>query len=292
MAVLILGDVDKAEMLEETRQQIVDTANRLIPIAVLAMRKQANILSGLEQAWGSRLSKDVESGRSVDEITVDWTDELKRLWSAYAEKQKLPYPDLFNRTIDLLEKTVRKLYESVEAELDAAESEEQPTEPTPEEEQPVEEPPPPEETPEDATEVTIQEMLEKLDFVLYFRDTEDGQSEAVLLDGKGASTRLRFDPGDVNSAVEEVYKTVIPAIESAAGSKAKKNPKRKGVIALLTRDRTLDLKIAVLVGSKQVRHMTGILLRNRVELFVKDWNANPANPAIEIEWEDNLELAR
>ncbi len=37
--------------------------------------------------------------------------------------------------------------------------------------------------------------------------------------------------------------------------------------------------------------MTSILLRNRVELFVADWNANPANPTLELEWEDNLEVA-
>ncbi len=38
--------------------------------------------------------------------------------------------------------------------------------------------------------------------------------------------------------------------------------------------------------------MTSILLRNRVELFVADWNADPKNPQLELEWEDNLELAQ
>ncbi len=287
---LISDGAVKDQMLEESRKQIVDISNRLIPVACMAVREQENMLSVLEQEWTPKLRKDVENNRSVDEITTAWTAELKGRWSVYAEKNSLPYTDLFERTLDLLEKTVRKLFESVEAELEAAESEEQ--QPTPEEEQPVEEPPPPEEIPENAAEITIKEMLETLDFVLYFRDASDGRSEAVLLDGKGSSTRLSFDPGDVKSAVDEVYKTIIPAIESAAGSKAKKNPKRKGIIALVTRDRTLDLKIAVLVGSKQVRHMMSILLRNRVELFVKDWNANPVNPSLELEWEDNLEIVQ
>ena len=279
---LIADGAVKENMLEESRHKIVDISNRLIPVACSAVREQANMLNVLEQEWTPRLRNDIEKNRSVEKITSDWTAELKDRWSEYVEKQSLPYPDLFARTLDMLEKTVRKLFESVEAEM-----EDQPTEPTPEEAQPVEEPP---ETPEDSTEVTIEKMLETLDFVLYFRDTSSGASEAVLLDGKGATTRLSFDPSNVKSAVDEVFKTVVPAIESAAASKAKQNPKRKGIIALLTRDRTLDLKIAVLVGSKQVRLIMSILLRNRVELFVEDWNANPVNPTLELEWEDNLEV--
>ncbi len=287
---LISDRAKKDQLLEETLRQMVDISNRLIPVACTAMREQANMLSVLEKEWTPRLRKDVENNRAVDEIISDWTAELKSRWSVYAEKQKSPYTDLFDRTLDMLEKSVRKLYESIEAKL--AEAEETPSEPTPEEQQPVEEPPPPEETPEDVAETTIEKMLETLDFVLYFRDTSDGGSEAVLLDGNGSSTRLIFDPSDVKFAVDEVYKTLIPAIESTAGNKAKKSPKRKGIIALITRDRTLDLKIAVLIGSQQVRHMMSILLRNRVELFVKDWNANPANSELELEWEDNLEIAQ
>ena len=280
------------DLIDETRQHVIATCNRLIPMACRAMRDQANQLTALEKEWTDRLRNDVESGRPIEKIATDWTRELDRRWRAYAEKEGLPYPALFARTLDLLDKTIRKLYESRKAELEKEAEAAAPPEPAPEEEPPIEEPPPPpEETPEDAAAVSIEEMLETLDFVLYFRDLPDGRSEAVLLDGGGAATRLLFDPGSGPSAVDAVYQAIIPSVTAAARDKATQNPKRTGLRALFQRSRSLDLKVAVLVGSQQVRHMTSILLRNRVELFVADWNANPANPTLELEWEDNLEVA-
>ena len=291
---LVREPAGKDSLLDEARRQVVATCNRLIPMACRAMRDQANQLTALEKEWTDRLRKDVESDRPIEKIATDWTRELDRRWRAYAEKEALPYPDLFARTLDLLDKTIRKLYESRKSELEkeAEAAAEAPPDPAPEEEPPIEDPPPPpEETPEDATAVSIDTMLETLDFVLYFRDMPDGKSEAVLLDGDGASTRLLFDPGSGPSAVDAVYQAISPSITAAAQGKATQNPKRTGLRALFQRSRSLDLKVAVLVGSQQVRHMTSILLRNRVELFVADWNANPANPTLELEWEDNLEVA-
>lgn len=288
---LISDGADKSAMFEETRGQIVEIAKRLISVAANAVREQENMLKSLEREWTPKLRKDVESGRSADEITGDWSDEMNRRWMVYSEKKSVPYPYLFDRTVDMLNKTVRKLFESVKAELESAKSKAQAAKPKPEEKTTVKEPPP-EETLKSSTAATIEKMLETLDFVLYFRDTSRGKSEAVLLNGKGEPTKVDFDPNDVTASVDEVYKAVIPAIESAVRNKAQENPKRKGIMALLTRARSLDLKMAVLVGSKQVRYMTSILLRNRVELFVKDWNANPANSTLELEWEDNLEIAQ
>ncbi|MBT3296009.1 MAG: hypothetical protein HN919_06975 [Verrucomicrobia bacterium] len=281
------------DLLDEARRQVIATCNRLIPTACRAMRDQANQLSALEKEWTEQLRKDVESDRPVEKIATDWTRELDRRWRAYAAKEALPYPNLFARTLDLLDKTIRKLYESRKSEMEK-ESEaaaETPPEPAPEEEPPVEEPPPPEETLEDSAAISIQELLETLDFVLYFRDVPDGKSEAVLLDGDGTPTRLLFDPGSGPSAVEAVYQSIISPVTAAAQGKATQNPKRTGLRGLFQRSRSIDLKVAVLVGSQQVRHMMSILLRNRAELFVADWNANPANPTLELEWEDNVEVA-
>lgn len=290
---LLLADTDKGRLVDEARQQVIDTCNRLIPSGCRAMREQGNQLALLEKEWTAKLQKDVEAGRAIEKITTDWTRELDRRWRTYAEKEKLPYPDLFARTLDLLDKTVRKLFESRQAEMEeqAADAAEEQAEPTPPEEETVEEPPTPEETPEDATSVTIKEMLETLDFVLFFRDI-DGKSEAVLLSGDGKSRRLAFDAGNVQNAVDAVYAYIIPAIEEAARSKAAKRNEGSALVNIIQSFRSLDLKIAVLVGSEQVRHMTSILLRNRVEVFVEDWNANPDNPSLELEWEDNLEVAQ
>jgi hypothetical protein len=298
-AELIVAPTEKDRLLDEAQRQVIGTCNRLIPTACRAMREQGNQLALLEKDWTPRLRKDVESGRAIEKSVADWTSELNRRWTAHASKQKLPYPDLFARTLDLLEKTVRKLFESLLAELEkeaqekakeeAEEEAEAPAEPAPEEET-VEEPPP-EETPEDATSVTIEDMLETLDFVLFFRDAGQ-QSEAVLLDGDGVSHRIAFDAGDIENSVDAIYEAIKPAIATAAKSKAVKRSDTPVLLGIFQRFRSLDLKMAVLVGSKQVRHMTSILLRNRVELFVEDWNADPENPTLELEWEDNLEIAQ
>jgi hypothetical protein len=250
------------------------------------MREQANRLADMESEWTDRLGRDVEANRPLEKIVTDWTRELDRRWRSQADRQKLPYPDLFAHTLDLLDKTVRKLYESRRSELEAeAETAEQPpAEPS------TEEPPPPDD-PQDAATVSIEELLERLDVVLYFRDTADGRSEAVLLDGSGKTRQLGFDPGDVRAAVDAVFESIIPTVEADVRAKASQQTRRSGLLALFQRSRSLDLKVAVLVGSERVRHMMSILLRNRIETFVADWNAHPANPPLELEWEDNLELA-
>ncbi|NQU39961.1 MAG: hypothetical protein HQ523_08425 [Lentisphaerae bacterium] len=290
----LLPDPQASDILiEEARSETIATANRLIPVACRSMREQANHLATLEQEWTASLRKDVASGRSLEKITTDWTHELDRRWRTHAEMQKLPYPDLFALTLELLDKTVRKLFETRQAEMtEETAAVETPAEAAPEEEELIEEPPPPpEETPEESTNMAIEELLETLDFVLYFRDDRNGRSEALLLNGEGSPTRLLFDPGDVQAAVEAVYAAVIPAIERATRGKAKAAPERKGLLAFFQKPRSIEMKVAVLVGSEDVRHMMSILLRNRVELFVADWNANPSNTPLELEWEDNLEVA-
>ncbi|MDP6490643.1 MAG: hypothetical protein QGH42_09425 [Kiritimatiellia bacterium] len=294
-AELIVAPAEKGRLLDEAQRKVIDTCNRLIPTACRAMREQGNQLHLLEKDWTPRLQKDVESGRPIEKIAADWTGELNRRWIATAEKQKLPYPDLFARTLDLLDKTVRKLFESQQAQMEkeAEEKAEAAAEPAPEQEtvEEIVEEPPPEETPEDATSVTIEEMLETLDFVLFFRDAGQ-QSEAVLLNGDGVSHRIAFDAGNIEHSVDAIYEAIKPAIATAARSKAVKRSDTPVLLGIFQRFRSLDLKMAVLVGSKQVRHMTSILLRNRVEVFVEDWNADPGNPTLELEWEDNLEIAQ
>ncbi len=299
-AELIGPDTNPQHLVDEARNEVVETCNRLVPAACRAMREQINRLTILEGDWTPRLREDVDSGRPIEKIVSDWTRELDRRWRDHAEEQEIPYPDLFALTIDLVDKTVRKLYESTEKDLaeattEATEVQEEappaPEEPAPEEPAP-EEPETIEETPtEETAAVSVQDLLETLDFVLFFRDTPDGQAEAVLLDGSGASTRILFHPDHVQPAVDAVFTGILPALESATLGKAEQRPKRTGLLSLFGGSRPLDLKVAVLVGSKQVRHMTSILLRHRVELFVEDWNANPANRPIELEWEDNLEVA-
>ena len=104
------------------------------------------------------------------------------------------------------------------------------------------------------------------------------------------SVRLEFEPGDVRHAVNAVSEWLIPAVEKTAQSKATQHPKPTGLMTLFRKPAPLDLKIAVLVSSEQVRHMTSILLRDRMEQFVADWNADPAHPTLELEWEDDLEV--
>jgi len=304
---LVAADADRRHFVAEAQQQVIETCNRVVPTACRAMRDQINQVAALEKDWTPQLRKEVDSGRPVEKIINDWTRELDRRWRDHTEKHELPYPDLFARTLDLLDKTVRKLYESCRKEIEEAamaadqqpeEPEEpaepekpQPEEPEPEEPETTEEPPP-EEPPEEAAAVSVEALLETLDFVLFFRDTQEGKTEAVLLDGAGASTRILFNPDFVQPAVDAVYAAILPPLKTATRGKAEKNPKRTGLLSLFGGSRPLDLKVAVLVGSEQIRHMTSILLRNRVELFVNDWNANPTNRPIELEWEDNLEVAQ
>lgn len=274
-------------LIDESQAEIIATCNRLIPEACRAMREQANQLARLEQDWTPQLNRDVDKGRSVEEIASEWSHELNRRWQAYAARESLPYPDIFARTRDLLQKTVRKLFDSRQAE--PQEETEAATESTPAAQKRPEEPPP-EPPPEESTSITIDDMLETLDFVLFLRDI-NGASEAILMAGDGPSQHIAFEAGSVQSAVDAIYAAIIPAIEKAARSKAARRDQGPALLNFLQRFRALELKVAVLVGSEQVRHMTGILLRDRVQRFVEDWNATPDRPSLALEWEDNIEVA-
>jgi hypothetical protein len=291
----------KPLLFEESHTRLIAWAQHHIPQARKAHAEQLRLLAQLETEWTPQLKADVAQQRPIEEITTDWTTELTTRWTQQNTQLQLPYPALFPHTRDLLEKIIRKLYDAaIPDETDPTESavekdplpeEIETEEPTPEEPEP-EEPKPEEPKPEEQTPIPVEDLLKDLDFVLYLRDTKQGEAQALLLSDDRPPIKMNFDPADVQSAVDTLFLTIQPALVQASGIKAKANPNPTGIMSLFKRPTALDLKIAVLVSSREVRHITGILLRNRVELFVADWNADPQTPPLELEWEDDLEVAR
>ena len=73
-------------------------------------------------------------------------------------------------------------------------------------------------------------------------------------------------------------------------TRATNSSKPSGILGIFKKAGPMDLKIAVLVSSENVRHKMSIQLRNRIQQFVTDWNADPENPILELGWEDDLEI--
>ncbi len=279
----------KEELIDESRSALTAWASARVTEARQTMATQEKLLRTLEQEWAQSLQRDVAKKTPIKTILTSWHNELASRWTAFIANQPAAYLTLLPSTEALLEKTVRKLYDSTEAEAEAAaqaenatpaEPEVQPEEPQPEEPEP--------ETPAEAT--PIDELLKNMDFVLYMRDTGKGKAEATLLSSEMDPIRMAFDPSEIQNGVDSLFLAIQPTLSKSAGIKNDTAPASGGLLKLFKRPEPLQLKIAVLVGSREVRHMTGILLRNRVQLFVEDWNADPENRPIELEWEDDLEL--
>lgn len=111
-------------LLEETVSRLLVCLNGQISKANTTVNVQLDLLRELEQELLDSLKADVAEGRRVETIREDWERSFMQRWVALAETSASPYTTLTPPAMDVLNKTLRQIYDTVLREqMDALEQE-------------------------------------------------------------------------------------------------------------------------------------------------------------------------
>ena len=284
-------DVDPAGLLEETTALALQHFNQALADGYGALQEQARLVRAVEADRREELARDVAAERPVDDVLKAWTADFTRRWKTVAATQNSRYEEPLAATRDLLNKTVRQLYDAQKKEEAAPAATATPGNPSPaaaavspQENQRDE----PEET-EDKAEVeqhTLEEqLLVPCDASLVIRDVSPNECEAVLRIGPQADVvRVRFAPDAAEQAATALFEGLRPAL---AGLVDEQKTKWKGGRNFLgfRRKETPELRFYMVVRSREIRHQTSLLLRNQISELLEQWSEtnHPGRP-VTLDW--------
>lgn len=295
-------------LIEETEARVATTARDRIELACGAVEKQLALVRQLETERLAGLEKDVAADRPFRNIVKDWSDDLLARWTQAGGPGPAAYPDLFPRTLDLLNKTVRQLYDARRQEQDSeqrqvaaragAEVTVDQTDDAPVEQRPDEfqskstdtetkDKQSQHEAPEPA-QLKGMGAIEYIwktepDAVLIVRDTRWRRAQVVLLDGTQQElASATFRPDRTDDAARDIYALIEPALTRALDE-------RKTEWAALPTgvdDPPPQLKIFLFVQSREIRHLTSLKLRHLMQQQVDAWSASqrPSASPVNLVW--------
>lgn len=289
MPELTPAEKDTEVLLEETEALAIGRANELNSLAEQAVRGQERCLRELEKDSLPQLEQQVAARRPVTEIGSEWADELSKRWATQAQNTTSPYRLLLGRTSDLLNKTVRQLYD---AKLTAAEEKNTPQDSSrpaaqvKQEEQ--------SKTPQSASgggaapeaktsRKTKGDTIADLFFVI--RDIDKGECE-VLLEAEDGTvlSKAVFNPERVEDAAENVFSATRDNIRETVASK--QTISRGALFGLLPGRRSglKELNMYIVVQSARIRLKTSLLIREKIENLIDQWAQESSFPAPNLRW--------
>ncbi len=290
----------RKKLLAETDKLAVQAWNLKAKAAYKAFDAQAAMLRKLERDRSAALERDVEAGRPVAKIVAEWTHALEQAWSARPADESQDFPRIFAKTLDALDKAVRKLYDarlSKQQQQAATATTAPPSQGTPTTEikaQPEEKtdeplPPPepvktpqPEETPEpEATAPEPEQTPPKdaravADVEIIFTDADGGFCSAAWNMREPAATGdVLFEPAEIEEAVTAILAAAQADIARMLESKMDATGSRKRMFLFFSKPAPPpDLRFAVSVRSRAVRHQMSILLRQEISKMADEWARN------------------
>lgn len=301
---------EQAPLLEETEARVTERARLRVELACGAQERQLALLRQLETDRLPALERDVAADRPLRAILKEWSDELARRWTEPGGPGPAAYPDLLPRTLDLLNKTVRQLYDArrqeqaaerravaarAGAEASADQVQAAPVEARPDEfqaqatatEDPDDQPPsPPAPEPKKRLGLGAVEYVWKTepDAVLMVRDTRWRRAQVVLLDGaQNELSSASFRPDRTDDAADDIYAMIAPALTRALDAR------RAGWTAEASGgegEAGPSLKVFLLVQSREIRHLTSLKLRHLMQQQVDAWSEQnrPGQPPVNLVW--------
>ncbi len=288
--------------IEEAEALVVAAVGESVAPAFTAQREQLAMGSAIEQARREELAQDVKAGIGLDAMREKWHQDFLARWAAGTTQSVELYPDMLPLTKTELEKALRQYYDSVQTAVALLQKEaedvdqqedtssdtidpQEPVEPT-DEETPEEEPEEDQQTAGVQEESVVYALLAGVDVLLYFLpETEDRQVMVATSLGTWQSS-IQQDAGP--AALAEVFTLLQPALEGVL-ERAEEQQVRGRLLGVFPRQpRPVKLTIAVLVGSREVRHMTSLLLRQEVEHYLEAWADARAQLPVDMKWQDGL----
>lgn len=281
--------------------------------ALNALEQQLALVRAVEQDEKDRLRADVLRGVNVDRILRSWTRTWERRWAAESETVAPEWQAMFDPTRDLLNKTVRQWYTTVEANA-AAEPDAQAAadrEADPESDQPASEAMTPIDRPMDIPGETAQETAPEedgegegveadeagmtdsfrtyrgiADGVFWFTDLPDGRAQLHFGTPDQASTsQVVFDPSDVVTAAAEIAAALRAPLRAALDAAAQDQHNRRGFL-FFARERPAELRMLFRVGSTTIRHQMSILVRQHLDDEIQRWSEETGHPAPNLSWQE------
>lgn len=286
---LIPAEKDTGVLLDETEVMLIGRANEINAAAEQAVRGQERCLRELEKDRLPQLEQQVTARKPAAEIISAWSVELAERWAQQGKAAGSPYNSILKRTGDLLNKTVRQLYD---AKLAAAEKKSTPQDSS----RPAAQIKPEEQskTPQTASSggaagetktsrKTKGDTTADLFFVI--RDVDKGECE-VLLEAEDGTVLAKavFNPERVEDAAESVFSATRDNIRQAVASR--QTMSRGALFGLIPGRRSglKELNIYIVVQSARVRLKTSLLIRARVEDLIDQWAQESSVTAPKLRW--------
>lgn len=284
-------DVDPAGLLEETTALAVQHFNQALTDGYEALQEQARLVRAVEVDRREELARDVAAERPVDDVLKAWTADFTRRWKTVAATQNSRYEEPLAATRDLLNKTVRQLYDAQKKADAAPTATATPGNPSPAaaavspRENQRDEP----EDKEDQAEVeqhTLEEvLLVPCDASLVIRDVSPNECEAVLrLGPEAAPVTVRFAPDAAEQAATALFEGLRPALAGLVDEQKAKWKGRRNFLGF-HRKETPELRFYMVVRSREIRHQTSLLLRNQISELLQQWSEtnHPGQP-VTLDW--------
>ncbi len=271
-------------LLEETETQLLEEINQGFAAAWSALQEQAALVRELERDGRAQLAKDVAADRPVDQLVKAWTTDFAHRWK---ERAKPPYLEPLPSTRDLINKTVRQLYDAQKKQQEAEQSAVAAT-PAPASaalspsEQQRDEPDRKEDRAE-TQQATIEEMiLVPCDASLVIRDVADRQCEAVLqADPDQPPVSVRFAPDQPEEAARALFDALRPSLTGLAENRREAWQGSRRSLLGWRRKAPPELRFYMVVLSREIRHQTSLMLRSEIRDLLQAWSESQ-NPALSV----------
>lgn len=286
-------------LLEETEQKAINLLNKSVAAARDALDEQVRIVHEMEKERHNELEKDVAEGVGVEKILADWADTLEAKWKTVSKEDNLVYSKIFSRTSELLNKTVRQFYKSIEqsqnspvpsqanekADIDFVKE----SEAAIKQNESAEEIEPQESSSgdsggkaaasaeEQASEmaVSIEMPLSDADCVIILDNSRLFRCDAKLVTQDGVElTSVRISPKKIDEASGDIHDSIKSSIADMLESKKNAGAENP------------QLKMFVVIKSDDIRHKMSIMLMQKVREQVKAWSKEnmPPDKPIELLW--------
>lgn len=296
-------------IIEEAELMVAKAVRARVALACEAVENQLSLVREMEKEKMGALEKDVAAGRPFRNILKDWNDELAQRWSDIDGPGPAAYPELFPRAVDLLNKTVRQLYDARRQEQQqvqqgvseraGAESSSDQVSAAPVDQRKDEfqsnatdqepkddnqsQPDPPE--PKKLEGMGAVEYVWKTDpdAVLIVRDTRWKRAQVVLMDAEQqVLASATFRPDRIDDAAREIYALITPALTQAL------DDRKAGWSDAVTGEGEPgpQLKIFLFIQSREIRHLTSLRLRHLMQQQVDAWSAanRPGLSVVNLVW--------
>lgn len=274
-------------LLEETETRAVEMVNKAIAAGYEAVQAQAGLVREMEAARREQLARDVAADRPVDALIKEWTADFTKQWKKRAAERSLRYDEPLAATRDLLNKTVRQLYDAQKQQQEAAAATPSPgTAAVSPSENQRDEPDDKEDTAEVEQHTLEEVLLVPCDASLIIRDVGEHQCEASMrIDPTAPPIIVRFAPNDAETAAQALFEGVRPGLAGLVeGRQAMWKNGGRNFLGF-KRKATPELRFYMVVRSREIRHQTSLLLRSKISDLLQEWTeTNHPDQPVTLDW--------